>query len=159
MKVQTLRYPNPLSAILEDFFSIRFKPYQVVCTIIFQIPSRDQPRELRMEVLKEAAQLGVNLYEIHQRFVNSFEPQWRSDENIMLLLSAIALFTPERSNVVHKDVVKFEQVKNDLFVFINDLQCAEPKRGKFFEGSFCLFDTFLSKFFFMSKSPYSTKRF
>ena len=74
-----------------------------------------------MEVLKEAAQLGVNLYEIHQRFVNSLEPQWRSDENIMLLLSAIALFTPERSNVVHKDVVKFEQVKNDLFVFTNDL--------------------------------------
>ena len=23
-------YPNPLSAILEDFFSIRFKPHQVV---------------------------------------------------------------------------------------------------------------------------------
>ena len=63
-----------------------------------------------MEVLKEAAQLGVNLYEIHQQFVKSFEPQWRSDENVMLLLSAIALFTPERSNVVHKDVVKFEQV-------------------------------------------------
>ena len=28
----------------------------------------------------------------------------------MLLLSAIALFTPERCNVVHKDVVKYEQV-------------------------------------------------
>ena len=54
--------------------------------------------------------IGVNLYEEHQRFVMSFDPQWRSDENVMLLLSAIALFTPERSNVVHKDVVKFEQV-------------------------------------------------
>ena len=63
-----------------------------------------------MEVLKEASQLGVNLYEEHQRFVQSFEPQWRSDENVMLLLSAIALFTPERCNVVHKDVVKYEQV-------------------------------------------------
>ena len=76
----------------------------------FQLPSRDRPRELRLEVLKETAQLGVNLYEEHQRFVKSFEPQWRSDENVMLLLSAIALFTPERSNVVHRDVVKFEQV-------------------------------------------------
>ena len=80
--------------------------------LVAQLPSRGRPRELRLEVLKEAAQLGVNLYEEHQRFVMSFEPQWRSDENVMLLLSAIALFTPERSNVVHKDVVKFEQVSH-----------------------------------------------
>ena len=30
MKLHTLRYSNPLSTILEDFFSIRFKPHQVV---------------------------------------------------------------------------------------------------------------------------------
>ena len=30
MKLHTLRYLNPLSAILEDFLSIRFKPHQVV---------------------------------------------------------------------------------------------------------------------------------
>ena len=67
-----------------------------------------------MDVLKEASQLGVNLYEEHQRFVQSFHPKWRADENVMLLLSAIALFTPERSNVLHKDVVKLEQVLPDL---------------------------------------------
>lgn len=71
-----------------------------------------------MDVLKEASQLGVNLYEEHQRFVQSFHPKWRADENVMLLLSAIALFTPERSNVLHKDVVKLEQVLPDLQVFI-----------------------------------------
>ena len=75
-----------------------------------QLPSTDR-KELRLEVLKEAAQLGVNLYEEHKRFVMSIDPQWRADENVMLLLSAIALFTPERSNVVHKDVIKFEQVR------------------------------------------------
>ena len=32
MNLQTISYPNPLSAILEDFFSIRFKPHQVVYT-------------------------------------------------------------------------------------------------------------------------------
>lgn len=63
-----------------------------------------------MDVLKGASQLGVNLYEEHQRFVKTFDPKWRADENVMLLLSAIALFTPERSNVIHKDVIKFEQV-------------------------------------------------
>ena len=71
-----------------------------------------------MDVLKEASQLGVNLYEEHQRFVQSFHPKWRADENVMLLLSAIALFTPERSNVLHKDVVKLEQVLPDLQPFI-----------------------------------------
>lgn len=64
-----------------------------------------------MELLKEASQLGVNLYEEHQRFVKSFDPKWRTDENVMLLLSAIALFNPDRSNVLHKDVVKLEQVR------------------------------------------------
>ncbi len=77
-----------------------------------------------MEVLKEASQLGVNLYEEHQRFIKSFDSRWQKDENVMLLLSAIALFTPERANVIHKDVVKLEQA-SDLFLIIlicsNDL--------------------------------------
>ena len=68
-----------------------------------------------MDVLKQANDYGVQLYEEHQRFVKSFDARWRSDENVMLLLSAIALFTPERSNVLHKDVVKLEQVS--IFTF------------------------------------------
>ena len=87
-----------------------------------QLPSTDR-KELRLEVLKEAAQLGVNLYEEHKRFVMSIDPQWRADENVMLLLSAIALFTPERSNVVHKDVIKFEQVRDDTYSVIYDSVC------------------------------------
>ena len=37
MKLHTLRfrYSNPLSAILEDFFSIRFKPHQVVNPLLW----------------------------------------------------------------------------------------------------------------------------
>ena len=34
MKLNTLRYWNPLSAILEDFLSIRFKPHQVVTGLL-----------------------------------------------------------------------------------------------------------------------------
>ncbi|XP_059082992.1 nuclear hormone receptor HR96-like [Tigriopus californicus] len=75
----------------------------------WRIPSKDRPREVNMELLKEASHLGVNLYEEHQRFVKSFDPKWRTDENVMLLLSAIALFNPARTNVLHKDVVKLEQ--------------------------------------------------
>jgi nuclear receptor subfamily 1 group I len=64
-----------------------------------------------MELLREASQLGVNLYEEHQRFVKSFDPKWRTDEQVMLLLSAIALFSPDTPNVIHRDVVKLEQVR------------------------------------------------
>ena len=63
-----------------------------------------------MDVLKEANLYGVQLYEEHKRFVSSFDESWRSDETVMLLLSAIALFSPDRPNVLHKDVVKLEQV-------------------------------------------------
>ena len=63
-----------------------------------------------MDVLKEANLYGVQLYEEHKRFVSSFDERWRSDERVMLLLSAIALFSPDRPNVLHKDVVKLEQV-------------------------------------------------
>ena len=35
---------------------------------------------------------------------------WKNDENILLLLSAIALFTPDRANVVHQNVIKKVQV-------------------------------------------------
>lgn len=61
---------------------------------------------IRLDILKEAR---GNVYEEHKRFINAFRPEWRLDENIMLLLSAITLFTPERPNLVHRDVVTFEQ--------------------------------------------------
>jgi len=61
-----------------------------------------------LEVLREAK---GNIYEEHKRFIQSFEPNWRSDENIMLLLSAITLFNPDRANIIHRDVIKSEQEK------------------------------------------------
>ena len=81
-----------------------------------QLPS-NRPRELRMDLLKQANDYGVQLYEEHQRFVKSFDARWRSDETVMLILSAIALFTPERSNVLHKDVVKLEQVNECYYEY------------------------------------------
>ena len=79
-----------------------------------------------MEVLKEASHLGVDLYQEHLkytpnqnlsayfcnifRFASSFCSVWKNDENILLILSAIALFTPDRQNVVHANVIKKVQV-------------------------------------------------
>ena len=48
----------------------------------FQLPAAHKSREVSLELLREASQLGVNLYEEHQRFVKSFDPRWRTDEQV-----------------------------------------------------------------------------
>ncbi|GFY40893.1 nuclear hormone receptor HR96 [Trichonephila inaurata madagascariensis] len=72
----------------------------------WQGPEGPKKMSIKVDVLKEAK---GNVYEEHKRFITSFHPQWRADENIMLILSGIALFTPERPNTVHKEAIKLEQ--------------------------------------------------
>lgn len=72
----------------------------------WHIPHSNPGYNINLGVLKEAR---GNLYEEHQRFNKTFKSEWRKDENIMIILCAITLFTPERHNVIHKDVVKLEQ--------------------------------------------------
>ncbi|XP_065338117.1 nuclear hormone receptor HR96 isoform X2 [Cloeon dipterum] len=72
----------------------------------WKIPHSQERLNVRVDVLKEAR---GNIYQEHQRFLQTFEAAWRNDESIMLLLGAITLFTPDRANVVHQDVIKLEQ--------------------------------------------------
>ena len=75
---------------------------------VWKIPhTQERMSNIKVDVLKEAK---GNLYAEHAKFVRTFDPRWR-DENIILILSAIALFTPDRPKVVHSDVIKLEQVK------------------------------------------------
>lgn len=67
---------------------------------------------IKLEVLREAK---GNIYEEHKRFIQSFDPTWRTNENIMLILGAVTLFNPERPNVIHQDVIKLEQ---DSYLFL-----------------------------------------
>lgn len=74
---------------------------------LWKIPySQEKMSRIKADVLKEAK---GNLYAEHSKFVSTFDPRWR-DENIILILSAIALFTPDRPRVIHRDVIKLEQV-------------------------------------------------
>lgn len=61
---------------------------------------------IKLDVLREAK---GNVYEEHKRFIHSFEPNWRTDECVMLLLGAITLFDPHRPNVVHADDIRVQQ--------------------------------------------------
>ncbi|XP_034837333.1 nuclear hormone receptor HR96 [Maniola hyperantus] len=68
--------------------------------------SHEQYGTIQTDVLKLAK---GNIYRSHEQFIRSFDPRWRTDEHIILIMSAILLFTPDRPKVVHRDVIKLEQ--------------------------------------------------
>ncbi|XP_063541746.1 nuclear hormone receptor HR96 [Cydia strobilella] len=68
--------------------------------------SQEQFGCIRTDVLKLAK---GNIYRSHESFIRSFDTRWRQDEQIILVMSAILLFTPDRPKVVHRDVIKLEQ--------------------------------------------------
>lgn len=73
----------------------------------WRIPhSQESLSNLKVDILKLAK---GNIYQEHERFIKTFDPQWRSDENVILILCAITLFTPDRPRVIHQDVIKLEQ--------------------------------------------------
>lgn len=49
-------------------------------------------------------------YEEYEKFIRTFDDRLRKDENIILIMSAIVLFTPNRAKIVHSDVIIMEQV-------------------------------------------------
>ncbi|XP_028028170.1 nuclear hormone receptor HR96 [Bombyx mandarina] len=50
-----------------------------------------------------------DIYRSHEAFISTFCARWRTDESVILILSAILLFAPHRPRLVHRDVVKLEQ--------------------------------------------------
>lgn len=75
----------------------------------WKIPHKEETTSLRADILKLAR---GPVYEEHERFILTFEPKWRQDENIILIMCAIILFTPDRPKTIHSDVIKLEQVRN-----------------------------------------------
>ncbi|SPP80352.1 nuclear hormone receptor HR96 [Drosophila guanche] len=68
--------------------------------------TKENMGNIRTDLLKIA---DGNIYEEHQKFITTFDEKWRMDENIILIMCAIVLFTSARSRVIHKDVIRLEQ--------------------------------------------------
>lgn len=68
--------------------------------------SQEAMSSITVDVLKLAK---GRLFEVHDAFIRTFDARWRHDENIILILSAIVLFTPDRPRTVHRDVLQLEQ--------------------------------------------------
>ncbi|CAG2163563.1 unnamed protein product [Oppiella nova] len=47
-----------------------------------------------------------NLYDLHRQFMFNVYQEYNSDMNIIDLLTAILLFNPNQSNLIHKDMIK-----------------------------------------------------
>lgn len=74
----------------------------------WKIPhSRDIMSSIKCDILKLA---NNNVYEEYEKFIRTFDAHLRKDENIILIMSAIVLFTPNRAKTVHRDVLIMEQV-------------------------------------------------
>lgn len=75
---------------------------------IWNIPHSQQVMSsIKSDVLKLA---NNNVYEEYENFIQTFDSRLRKDENIILIMSAIILFTPNRPKTVHSDVLVLEQV-------------------------------------------------
>lgn len=61
---------------------------------------------IKTDILKLA---NGNVYEEYEKFIRSFDQKLRKDENVILIMSAIVLFT-HRTRIIHRDVLTFEQV-------------------------------------------------
>lgn len=76
----------------------------------WKIPqSQEGVTSIKCNVLKLA---NNNVYDEYENFIRTFEPKLRKDENVILIMSAIVLFTPNRPMTIHSDVLKLEQVCN-----------------------------------------------
>lgn len=73
----------------------------------WNIPSANATN-IRADILKLCPK--GNVYEEHENFIKTFDIKLRTDERIILILCAITLFSPDRANVIHRDVIKLEQV-------------------------------------------------
>lgn len=74
----------------------------------WKIPhSQEMVSSIKSDLLKLAKN---NLYEEYENFIRSFDHRLRKDENIILIMSAIVLFTPNRPKTIHTEVLIMEQV-------------------------------------------------
>lgn len=72
----------------------------------WKIPSVEST-SLKADILKLCPK--GNVFEEHENFIKTFDIKLRTDERIIMIMCAITLFSPDRANIVHKDVITLEQ--------------------------------------------------
>lgn len=113
---------------------------------IWKIPnSQEIMSSIKSDILKLASN---NVYEEYDNFVRSFDKRLRRDENIILIMNAIVLFTPTRTNTLHTDVISLEQVKlHAIFNSTETFVCSQPKTFHFQNSYYFLLRRYLESIY------------
>jgi len=98
----------------------------------------EESKAMKMEQL-EAAESGTGLFEHHMNFVRSLAFDLRADEITLILLLVISLFSPDRDNLVHKNLVAAEQERYSR-ILEKYLESTLPR-----ETAACIFPKLLMK--------------
>lgn len=69
--------------------------------------SHETMSSIKSDILKLASN---NVYEEYEHFIRTFDIRLRKDGNVILILSAIVLFTPIGVKTAHSEVIALEQV-------------------------------------------------
>ncbi|KAM3726729.1 Nuclear hormone receptor [Dirofilaria immitis] len=77
--------------------------------------------EIKLDILKNSKE--SKHYEEHKRFLTTFGEKWGKNEYIMLLLNAITLFSPFRTNLQDiQELQKIRQTYCDILRRLNGFQ-------------------------------------
>lgn len=75
----------------------------------------EESKAMKIEQL-ETAETGTGLFEHHMKFVRSLVYDLQVDAITLVLLLIITLFSPDRENLVHKELVAAEQERYSLLL-------------------------------------------
>jgi Ligand-binding domain of nuclear hormone receptor len=75
----------------------------------------EETSAMKLEQL-EKAETGLGLFDDHMRFVRTLAVDLRADETTLILLLVISLFSPDRDNLEHKDLVAAEQERYSMLL-------------------------------------------
>lgn len=81
----------------------------------FLDPVDSETSAMKLEQL-ERAETGLGLFDDHMRFVRTLAVDLRADETTLILLLVISLFSPDRDNLEHKDLVAAEQERYSMLL-------------------------------------------
>ncbi len=70
----------------------------------------EDQRAMNIDQLKNA-ETGTGLFDEHMKFIKTLAVDLRADQMTMILLLVISLFSPDRGNLIDKDLVSQEQEK------------------------------------------------
>ncbi|CAG2164820.1 unnamed protein product, partial [Oppiella nova] len=118
LKVTTLKmFGQDFYELYKNFFNKYGREWDFDSIIldlltVIALYTPDRPNIMHKHAVKlqqQIIEINQNVYEINKNFFTKFGGEWDFDSIIVDLLTAVALFTPDQPNIIHKNMVKLQQ--------------------------------------------------